>query len=116
MLVCVAIWCGFLVGGAIAAGTALWASGVIWSFYTRIISYLLMGTLSGIEMLFRFRFKRLLHLTGSELNLTYEVADDLKYETRSIRYFSLAGQHSGGNILFSEGVIADADARKKAAR
>lgn len=56
------VWCGFfVVNGAIALGTALWATPVVWSLYTGVIAYLLMGLLFGIEFLFRMRFKRLHH-------------------------------------------------------
>lgn len=54
------IWCGFfIVNGAIALGTAIWASETTWSIYTGIISYGLMGALFGGEYLYRHRFKRL---------------------------------------------------------
>jgi uncharacterized membrane protein len=53
------IWCGFfIVNGAIALATAIWASEAIWSLYTGVISYLLMGILFGSEFLYRQRFKR----------------------------------------------------------
>jgi uncharacterized membrane protein len=54
------VWCGFFViNGAIALGTALWASQAVWSLYTGVIAYLLMGLLFGGEYLLRMRFKRL---------------------------------------------------------
>lgn len=54
------VWCGFFVAnGALALGTALWASEAVWSLYTGVIAYLLMGALFGAEYLFRLRFKRL---------------------------------------------------------
>jgi uncharacterized membrane protein len=54
------VWCGFfLVNGAIALGTALWASEAVWSLYTGVVSYALMGILFGAEYLVRLRFKRL---------------------------------------------------------
>jgi uncharacterized membrane protein len=57
------VWCGFfIVNGTLALGTALWASDAVWSMYTGVISYLLMGALFGIEFLFRLRFKRLHHV------------------------------------------------------
>ncbi|MFZ6751420.1 hypothetical protein [Undibacterium sp. Ren11W] len=57
------VWCGFfIVNGALAFGTALWASEAVWSLYTGVISYLLMGALFGIEFLVRLRFKRLHHV------------------------------------------------------
>ncbi len=57
------VWCGFFaVNGCIALGTALWASDAIWSLYTGVIAYALMGLLFGAEMLYRRRFKRLNHV------------------------------------------------------
>lgn len=57
------VWCGFfVVNGAIALGTALWASEAVWSLYTGVISYVLMATLFGAEYLVRLRFKRLHHV------------------------------------------------------
>ena len=57
------IWCVFFVmNGVIALVTALWASEAVWSLYTGIISYILMGVLFGGELLYRPRFKRLNHI------------------------------------------------------
>ena len=57
------VWCVFFVfNGAAALGTALWASEEVWSLYTSVISYILMGLLFGIEFLCRLRFKRLHHV------------------------------------------------------
>lgn len=57
------IWCVFFVmNGSIALATALWASEAVWSLYTGVIAYILMGLLFGIEFLFRIRFKRLHHV------------------------------------------------------
>jgi uncharacterized membrane protein len=57
------VWCVFfLINGAIAFGTALWASEAVWSLYTGVISYALMGTLFVAEFLVRLRFKRLHHV------------------------------------------------------
>lgn len=57
------VWCGFFVlNGAIALGTALWASEAVWSLYTGVISYVLMAALFGAEYLVRLRFKRLHHV------------------------------------------------------
>lgn len=54
------IWCVFfMVNGSICLGTALWASEAVWSLYTGVISYVLMGILFGGELLYRPRFKRL---------------------------------------------------------
>jgi uncharacterized membrane protein len=56
------VWCAFFVfNGSVALGTALWASEAVWSLYTSVISYVLMGILFGVEFLFRLRFKRLHH-------------------------------------------------------
>lgn len=53
------MWCVFFfVNGALALGTALWASPAIWTLYTGVIAYLLMGLLFGGEYLVRMRFKR----------------------------------------------------------
>jgi uncharacterized membrane protein len=55
-------WCVFFaVNGAIAFGTALFAPEAIWSLYTGVISYGLMGLMFGSEYLLRMRFKRLNH-------------------------------------------------------
>ncbi|OEZ63227.1 hypothetical protein [Duganella sp. HH105] len=57
------VWCGFfVVNGAIAFATALWASEAVWSLYTGVISYALMALLFGAEYLVRLRFKRLHHV------------------------------------------------------
>jgi len=54
------IWCVFfVVNGAIALVTAIWATELVWSLYTGVISYVLMGSLFGGEFLYRQRFKRL---------------------------------------------------------
>lgn len=56
------VWCLFFAfNGAIALGTALWASEAVWSLYTGVIAYILMGLLFGGEFLLRRRFKRLHH-------------------------------------------------------
>lgn len=56
------VWCGFFIlNGAIALGTALWASEAVWSLYTGVIAYGLMGLLFGGEYLLRLRFKRMHH-------------------------------------------------------
>ncbi|MFZ6657744.1 hypothetical protein [Undibacterium sp. TJN19] len=57
------VWCAFfIINGALALSTALWASEAVWSLYTGVIAYLLMGLLFGIEYLVRLRFKRLHHV------------------------------------------------------
>jgi uncharacterized membrane protein len=54
------VWCGFFVlNGALALVTAVWASEALWSLYTGVIAYGLMGLLFGGEWLVRRRFKRL---------------------------------------------------------
>lgn len=56
------VWCVFFVlNGATALGTAVWASEAVWSLYTGVISYVLMAILFGAEYLVRLRFKRRLH-------------------------------------------------------
>jgi uncharacterized membrane protein len=56
------VWCGFfIVNGALALGTALWASDAVWSLYTGVIAYGLMAALFGGEWLVRQRFKRTHH-------------------------------------------------------
>ncbi|WP_255423095.1 hypothetical protein [Undibacterium sp. LX40W] len=53
------VWCVFFVlNGSIAFATAVWASQEIWTLYTGVISYALMGGLFAVEYLVRIRFKR----------------------------------------------------------
>jgi len=55
-------WCVFfVVNGAIALATALFAPEAVWSLYTGVVSYVLMGLMFGGEYLLRMRFKRLHH-------------------------------------------------------
>lgn len=62
MRVVTKVWCGFfIVNGAIALGTAVWASEAVWSLYTGVIAYLLMGALFGVEYLVRLRVRRSHH-------------------------------------------------------
>jgi len=57
------VWCVFfVVNGAIALATALWASEAVWSIYNGVIAYVLMGLLFGIEYLVRLRIKRIGHV------------------------------------------------------
>ncbi len=50
------VWCVFFIGnGAIALGTALWASPATWALYNGLISYALIGTLFAGEWLVRRR-------------------------------------------------------------
>jgi uncharacterized membrane protein len=44
------------------SATALWASEAVWSLYTGVIAYVLMGLMFGGEYLVRMRFKRLHHV------------------------------------------------------
>jgi uncharacterized membrane protein len=56
-------WCVFFVlNGAAALGTALYASEAVWSLYNGVIAYALMGLMFGGEFLLRMRFKRLHHV------------------------------------------------------
>jgi uncharacterized membrane protein len=56
------VWCVFFVfNGTLALVLALWSTEALWSLYTGVISYLLMGLLLGGELLLRRRFKRLQH-------------------------------------------------------
>ena len=55
-------WCVFFViNGALALATALFASEAVWSLYNGVIAYVLMGAMFGGEYLLRMRFKRLHH-------------------------------------------------------
>lgn len=57
------VWCGFfIINGAIALCTALWASPGVWLIYNGMISYLLMGLLFGGEFITRVYFKRRHHV------------------------------------------------------
>lgn len=56
------VWCGFfVVNGAVALGTALWASPAVWSLYNGVIAYVLMGALFGGEYVIRMRVKQRTH-------------------------------------------------------
>jgi uncharacterized membrane protein len=56
------VWCVFFAAnGAIALGTALYASEAAWSLYNGVVAYLLMGLLFGGEYIVRMRFKRRHH-------------------------------------------------------
>jgi uncharacterized membrane protein len=56
------VWCVFfLVNGGIALGTALWAPAAVWSLYTGVISYILMGLLFAAEYLVRMRVRKRRH-------------------------------------------------------
>lgn len=53
------VWCVFFVlNGAIALTTALWASPAVWSLYNGVIAYVLMGLLFAGEFLVRLRHRR----------------------------------------------------------
>lgn len=52
------VWCGFfLINGAIALYTALYASEATWALYNGLIAYLLMGVLFAGEYLLRRRVR-----------------------------------------------------------
>ena len=56
------VWCVFfVVNGALALATALWASPAVWSLYNGLVAYLLMGLLFAGEYFFRRQFKRAHH-------------------------------------------------------
>lgn len=56
-------WCVFFaLNGAACLGTALFASEAVWSLYTGVVSYGLMGLMFGGEYLLRMRFRRLHHV------------------------------------------------------
>ena len=53
------VWCAFFVlNGAVALATALWASDAVWTLYNGLIAYCLIGLLAGGEWLVR---RRMLH-------------------------------------------------------
>lgn len=53
------VWCGFFVlNGALALITALWASAALWSLYNGVVAYVLMGCLFAGEYLVRMLVKR----------------------------------------------------------
>ena len=55
-------WCVFFVfNGAVCLGTALFSPEAVWSLYTGVVSYVLMGLMFGGEYLLRMRFKKLHH-------------------------------------------------------
>lgn len=48
------VWCGFfIVNGLISAYTVWLASEAVWALYNGLISYLLMGLLFGVELIYR---------------------------------------------------------------
>ena len=52
------VWCGFfVVNGAVAAATALWATPAVWALYNGLLSYVAMGVLMGGEWLVRRRVR-----------------------------------------------------------
>jgi uncharacterized membrane protein len=56
-------WCVFfVVNGALCLGTALFSPEAVWSLYTGVVAYVLMGLMFGGEYLLRMRFKRLHHV------------------------------------------------------
>lgn len=53
------VWLAFfVVNGALALATALWASDAVWTLYNGLISYCLIGILGGTEWLVRRRVLR----------------------------------------------------------
>ncbi len=53
------VWCGFfIINGALAWTTALWASLEVWSLYNGLIAYVLMGVLFAAEYLVRIRTQK----------------------------------------------------------
>jgi uncharacterized membrane protein len=53
------VWCGFfMLNGGIAFATALWAPAAVWSLYTGVISYALMGLLFAAEYVVRIQVKK----------------------------------------------------------
>jgi uncharacterized membrane protein len=53
------VWCGFfIINGALALATALWASLEVWSLYNGLIAYVLMGVLFVAEYLVRIRTQK----------------------------------------------------------
>jgi len=53
------VWCGFFVlNGAAAVATAVWASTAGWALYNGLLAYLAMGALMGGEWLLRRRLRR----------------------------------------------------------
>jgi uncharacterized membrane protein len=51
----------FVANGAVALLTAFFAPEAVWSLYTGVVSYVLMGAMFGGEYLLRMRFRRLHH-------------------------------------------------------
>ena len=50
------VWCVFFIlNGSAAIATAVWGSDAVWALYNGLISYILMGSLMGIEWLVRRR-------------------------------------------------------------
>lgn len=53
------VWVGvLLMNAAICAGTALWASTAVWTLWTGLLSYGLLGLVFGVEYLIRGQVKR----------------------------------------------------------
>jgi uncharacterized membrane protein len=53
------VWCVFfIINGAVAMATALWASLEVWSLYNGLIAYVLMGLLFAAEYLVRLRTQK----------------------------------------------------------
>lgn len=55
-------WCVFFAAnGAACLGTALFSTEAVWSLYTGVVAYLLMGLMFGGEYLLRMRFMKVHH-------------------------------------------------------
>jgi uncharacterized membrane protein len=53
------LWCAFfIINGAIALYTSLFASLAVWTFYNGVIAYVAMGVLFALEWLVRLKVKR----------------------------------------------------------
>jgi uncharacterized membrane protein len=60
-------WCGFFViNGAIALYTAMFASFSSWAFYNGFLSYVFMGAFFSVEFIIRFFFRRRLDIKISQ--------------------------------------------------
>lgn len=64
------VWLAFfIVNGALALATVLWASDVIWTLYNGLIAYCLIGLLGGAEWLVRRRVRRSYSATAASPEL-----------------------------------------------
>ncbi|MGZ8217399.1 hypothetical protein [Methylomagnum sp.] len=59
------VWCGFfLINGLISVGTVWHGDMAVWGLYNGLVSYVLMGTLFGIEWLVRNRVRKAFQYVG----------------------------------------------------